>query len=379
MMRKITAISISIFICLVSVGHGERLAPLGVEIPVPIHDNWILPEDTIYVAPGIAAYDILLFLSRDGCVDSLLFHSKHRDYMIKSMLPSLYSLDFEPAVYAEDSIPFILPGEILFLWQDGFPRAELRLPFEANGGAVNRELTLRALELNGFVLPKVLEVPSYFCLFKDRSETEHIPYVIFRIELDLHGELQDIDIVQTNYEQMADIMHSVLLYSKFQGASYKGEPISSRIYVTIRFFMQLGYPVPVWPSKTKPGLGKLLSHCRIDFLPYSNSILSPAIPLNIDNGYFVGQKRIYYNDTLAIDVVIDRDGRVASTRFRDAIRIQIRDSIIETLKTLQFLPARDNHESTTSFAGKIILIPNFSKRIRILVNWLPIEFQTYSD
>jgi hypothetical protein len=379
MMLKIITILVAIFICSISVCQGERLAPLGIEIPVPVHDNWILPEDTIRIAPGVVEYDLLLFLSRDGCVDSISFHSVHRDYVIESIMPSLSSLDFEPAVYAEDSTPFILPGELLFFMKDGLSVVELALPIEANSGAVNRELTRKAMELNGFELPEVLEVPSYYCLFKDRSDPDFFPYAIFKVNLDSGGVLTDLSMVKTNYEQMAEIMHSVLLYSEFKGASYLGENIPSQLYITIRFFTALGYPVPVWPSATKPGLSDLLGHCRIDYLPYRDSLISPAIPLNVDQGYFIGQKRILNKDTLTVDVVIDKEGRIESARLWNIVRRNVKNSVLESLKSLQFLPARDINVSAVSFEGRIIIVPNYSKKLRIMANWLPRRYQTFSD
>ena len=114
-MQKMTALVVFLFICFNSNGYGEKPAPLVVEIPVPIHSDWILPEDTVRIAPATVAYDIEFYISRDGCVDSLVYLSEHRDYLIKPILPSLYSLDFEPARYADDSIPFVLPGVLLYV------------------------------------------------------------------------------------------------------------------------------------------------------------------------------------------------------------------------------------------------------------------------
>jgi len=343
----------------------------GFEPPAILFENWLLDGDNVGYARHPISYDLRFFLSESGCIDSLKYDPDDKLGYIDGVIASLRNIDFSPGRYLDKAIPTILPARLEFVFDRNRKKALLKLPFDSNTNIKDRNLVGKILEMNNFSPASIEKIPSYFCHFDPASDYDDYPFAVYKIALDLAGQIKEIETVFSNYKHYSDMFSNVLLYAEFQPAKFKEQAIMSNIFVTVRFFQRIGYPAEIWPLSYEQENDFSYDYHRISYRPYLDSLVNPPFPANLINGGIVQQTNIVFVDTIQIDVTIDTLGNIGKSK-NQLSSFSVANKISKSvLKKLKYLPARDIKGNKVNFDGQLTLIFKFnSKNIRIVSNWL---------
>ncbi len=343
----------------------------GFELPTILHEDWLLKGERIKYARFPVTYNLQFFLTEEGCIDSLKYDSEDKFGFIDVVIASLSNIDFSPGRYLDKEIPVILPARLEFITERYRDNVWLKLPYNSKTNAKNRELINKTLEINKFSPASIKKIPSYFCRFEWDANYNDYPFALYRIELDSSGQIYDIETIFSNQKHYSDMFSNVLLYAEYKPAKFEDKAIASNIFVTVRFFQRLSYPVEVWPPSLEKELDFSYEYHRISFRPYLDSIINPPFPANLAGGGIMQKENIQFVDTIQVAVKIDTLGNIAHSKYRSPY-FSVADKVSKSvLKKLKYLPARDLRGNKVIFEGKLILIfRNNSKNIRVISNWL---------
>lgn len=345
----------------------------GFELPMQLHEEWLLDGDVAKYARFPVSYDLQFFLSEKGCIDSLKYYSEDQSGLIDGVMASLKNIDFSPGRYLGKNISTILPARLEFIYKRYRNMALLNLPVDFYANKKNRDLIGKTLRLNNLTPAFVEEIPSYFCRF-DRNvdvDYDNYPYAVFRVELDSSGQVEDVETIFSNHKHYSGMFSNILLYADYQPAKFAEQKIASNTFVTVRFFQRLAYPAELWPPSYEKELDFSYEYHRISFRPYLDSIVNPPFPKNLVTGGINYENDINFNDTLQVAVAIDKGGKIIGPKFMTPSS-QMSEKICKSiLKKLRYLPARDKNGNKIDFDGQLTLIlKNNSNKIRIISNWL---------
>ncbi len=346
----------------------------GFELPMILHEDWLLDGDEVKYTRFPVSYDLQFFLSEKGCIDSLKYNFEDKSGLsglIDGVIASLKNIDFSPGKYLSKNIPTILPARLEFVTKRYKPRAELKLPYDFKSKISDRRLIDKTLKINNFGPASVTKIPSYFCRFDRNVSYDDYPYAVFRVGLDSSGQVEDIETIFSNHKHYSEMFSSILLYADYQPAKFEEQKIASNVFVTVRFFQKLSYPAEIWPPSYEKEFDFSYEYHRISFLPYLDSIVNPPFPKNLVTGGINYEKDINFNDTLQVALLIDKRGKVIGPKFMTPSS-QMSEKICKSvLKKLRYLPARDKNGNKIDFNGQLTLIfKNNSNNIRIISNWL---------
>ncbi len=342
---------------------------MGIRIPFPMHQRW-LPEN--YNPSGSIPnkiYDLRYYISRDGCVDSVVFPDGVRKKLDESLLGAILGVDFYPAMQDGDSIPFILPARLDFSRRGSTGRVNLYFPYNRHFNYRNNEMLDQTLALNGYTPAEITWVPRYYCMSDEEVPENTVPFAIFKITLDKGGLLQDIKTVATNNQSCAKIVSSVMLYSSYRPAQFREKPIDSDFYVTVRNFRQIGNPTAEWPPQNPEKAGYLYNALRIESNPYLDSNVVYPIPTNLTGNTFYNRDTVRIIDSIAVPVLINPSGRAVVSGGVQGLSAGRENAVRDIVSKLQFIPLQDISGRKLAFNGTLALFFNFSKKIRIHLNW----------
>ncbi|GEM_PF-2280294 len=349
----------------------EDLAAMGLRIPYPIHQKW-LPENTQVPSTAmLPEYNLRLFVSKDGCVDSVLFLNGDRKEVGESLLGAIQGLDFCPALFEGDSIEFVLPAQLEIFKGPARTIVSLDLPENPQLRKRDKKLILKALTLNGFEYPYLKWMPGYYCAGKKEVPDSLVPFIIYKITLDEAGLIHDIDTVTTNNLSCAVLISSVFLYSGYQGGKINGDAVPSEFYVTVRNYHQTGNQATEWPPVGAYKAGMLYNYLHLESLPYLDTNVVYPIPKNLNGDYFVYRDTIKTVDSVKGDVFINRSGRGILTRLTGQTLPGIEQAIKNILAELDFIPLQTMGGRRLDFAGSMTFYFDFSNKIRIRADWIP--------
>ncbi len=389
---KYLVFSMLFFLCLIT--PIEALSLLNFEIPSPTNiavdttqayfdkthdglgsDLWLTPGDYLPYAGFAQTSEILLYLSSNGDVDSVGILSKAGAEFIKGVRNSLMQIRFTPALYEGERRASLLAAELLFTVQNKRAYAILRLPFLAYNDHRNKRLIDQTLILNGFGLPGVKRFPPYYCSAKLSDRSDYYNFAIYEMTLDSLGKpVQILEHCSSNIDY-SKLFSLALLHAEFQPAYFHGRTVPSNMFITVRFFPQLEYPTHDWPPIDAGPEAYPFEYVRLESALYLDSIIHPAIPLNIPGGVINWPDFISLADSVYANVKIDTLGRIVRQSFLISHGGEMEPLVGQILKSLHFLPARDINNAVRIFDGLLILRFQNSRNIRIEANWLPPEAQ----
>ena len=348
---------------------------MDIRVPYPMHQSW-LPENIGSI--GINAnmgFDLDFYISPDGCTDSVIFIDGGMEKLDTVLLGAIRGMDFYPALHKGDSISFVLPAHLEISRRGAAARIELRFPYNPHLNHQDNDLLYKTLSRNGYTPARVIWVPSYYCISKDEVPQEIVPFAIFRISLSEAGLLKDIETVATNNRSCAGIVSTVMLYSRYQPAEYRGEAIASDFFVTVRNFRQVSSPTSEWPPQNNGKAGYLYNYLRIESNPFLDSNVVYPIPTNLTGDVFHYVDSVKIGDSIKIPVLVNPSGRAVVSGNLQSLTDYRLGVIRDILSKLQFIPLQNLSGRKLGFAGTLTLYFDFSKKIRIRMNWYSDEAQ----
>ncbi len=351
---------------------------MGVEFPVMIGegDRWIEPEDTILFASSPIYFDINLYLSDFGTVDSMYIDSVRRVRYIWAIRRSLKCLQFTPARIDGKCTSFVYPMRLLFYTRFSGRRVMYELPYSKLKGKHDRDLIYKALRQNGFEPPALKSFPSYFCYLPKSEAAGDYNYTIFEITLDSAGNPADVKTLLETDSGLSAKVGTAIDFAEFSPAVYNGRHEKSILYLIFRFFNNIVYPTKPWPPTGSSVSNFPFGYIRIEDRLYLDSVVNPSIPLNIPGGLFYYGKGLTLWDTLMVEVTIDTAGAIVSHRlFNNFSNEKLNMELKEFFPYLRFLPARDIDGRPLVFHGKLAINRLSSNNIRIYAKWLSPEAQ----
>jgi len=376
MFRKSIITLAAIFCLLPLISAGETFELLDVNFPSIRPDTWHPDKSNLPFAKYPVKLRLHFFLTDNGDIDSIACFPENKKNYYERIESSLKNIKFYPALYKREPIPFIIPIDIEFFVANGKPTVELYLPYDDYSCTKRKNMLDSALELNGFTVPGLIKFPSYFCYFRDPTLTAEYPYAIFEIELDGDGNLIDHNEKFSNFEAFSRLLINAIMYARFQPEKYNDQKLDSKLYLIVRFFENLNYPVVLWPpEKDNPHAKIPFDYIRLESSLYLDSIVHPPIPTNAPFGIFRVPERTPVNDTAYVNLLIDSSGNVEKYEYNDYLPDPLGKIVGDVIPKLKFTPARDLSGRKVRFEGDLYLIFNSSKKIRIVADWLPLEAQ----
>ncbi len=342
-----------------------------IEFPIVRQGNWLMESDTIYNIYFPHKYDLIFFIDGEGDVDSLKYSTGKRDIYIEGIYSSLENLKFFPARWAKEPVPFILPAEIEFFVPFNKPIANIRYPFDYEDCRLNPHVYRRMLNEGSFRAPDIISFPSYYCLYPDSLASNEYPFAVYELFVDKDGELVDFNPLFVTDENVARQIPTVLLYSKFSPAAINGNVVDSKFYLIVRFFNELQYPTSKWPNEGDTAKLYPYEYVRLETTLFLDSVLHLPYPKNVNAGIFRHSERIPIYDTVFAAVNINKEGKARITReWLKALKDKSA-TLSGVLEKLKFIPARNLSGDPVEYEGRISVIYENSKNIRIIAKWLP--------
>jgi len=370
-MKKIAIGIISVLFLSSSLTSACELAFCELELPTLLYEDWLLKGDTIGYTLYPAVSNLRFYLSEAGCIDSLQYESDNKSRLIDRVITSLNNIDFIPARYMEKAIPFICPARLEFALKRHRRTVTLTMPYNSGKRQWNDSLVNKALELNGFIPAAVLNVPSYYCEFKTEIDKSDYPFALYNVTIDSISQLQNVEIIATNYNHYASMFSNVLLHSEYRAATFKGINISSNLFITARFYPRLTYPTDNWPPLIQEDADLSWDFNRIAIRPYLDSIVNPPMPANLINGGITFEKNIIFNDSVRVNVRVDTMGTISSFEFVSPAGPLAGEISRQIIKKIKYFPANDINGKKIEFDGQIqIKFRSNSNNIRVVSNWL---------
>lgn len=372
-------------------GHAE-LSLLGLTFPTPKFDRadsviakaishdgkisgriWLRPSDTLLsISPAIEK-DLIFYISSGGTVDSVICQTVDPQNFAGRLAGTLKSLQFRPAEYNGLAIPFILPARLIMGQEAGQPGAHMLFPYCDYNDARSRLLIDKALEINNIVPPQVEEFPSYYCPYKEGDKIEFFPFAVFRVEIDSTGKLVQREDICNTFPSYAELLSKVMLYARFQPAKYKERPISSNLFIIIRFFDRIKYPVSKWPPDLSGIIDFPFEYVRIEPVLYLDSLVNPPYPTNVIRGMVNNNISILFSDTIKIGINIDTMGKVSRVNFNYVGDKGLRSEIEKLVKGIIFTPPRDINDNKIACSETLYIYSEGDTLLRIIFPWLPHE------
>jgi len=344
---------------------------LGVEFPALESEFEPVEGDEVLFAAYPINFDIQFYLSAAGTVDSFDYRPRKRDVYIESISSTLEGLRFYPARIDDVPEPFVLPGHLTFKSKYNRPRAYLHLPFDEPQCALDNQLVEKALGMNGFTLPGIDYFPSYFCGVRPADpDVLDYPGVVYEIEIDSLGNMIDFSELAAIGTECSKLLSNVLLHARFRPAARDGRSFDSRFYLIVRLFDLIKYPTAVWPPDSEAGEVGHFERYRLETRLHMNRVISPPYPRNIPDGIFIYGSVISFKDSVEILVNIDTLGRVRTHKYQYMVSDYFRYAVDDIADKLRFMPAVDLEGKATGFDGRMLLIFDNSKNIRIRLDWL---------
>lgn len=217
-------------------------------LPVPTKSTFAqLPWDRPPLYFETAPVD--LFLNKQGLVDSLhLPESWQVRRSVDRLVDSLLTLTFLPAEFRGEKIDFLLKAELLIPARAVLHEARLISPLDSSGRLEDYELYRSSCEVNGFLLPQLINLPWYFYLKpKARADTATVcPMALLAITIDSTGAPVNRRVVYSSNKSLGEMMLTVSGWADFRPGNFAGEPIGGDGYLLVRFFRELQYPTDDW-------------------------------------------------------------------------------------------------------------------------------------
>jgi hypothetical protein len=387
MNRKISFFIIFLIILLppIVLGKGNKLEILGLNFPTPIINAdsapiaelnglgakyWLDSGVQLPHAGHIITEDILIGLSQEGNVVLILPSSERWKPFVDIVLPSLVRMKFTPPIIEGKPIPFMLAAELIFYISKNRTNVVLRLPFIDDMNLYTKELIEKSLELNGFKLPQPIAIAPYYSNIKPTVNVTDYDFAIFLLTLDTSGGAEQIYEYCSSNHDISKLFKNAILYSKFTPAAYKGENIPSSLFLIVRYFPYLEYPTKNWPLPDSIQSAYPYEFLRIEPALYLDSIIHPAIPLNIPNGIIQWGSHISFVDSLVVGVVIDTLGKIISHNYYTPTWDEKKNITDTLLSRLHFFPAREIDNSKANFGGEMVIRYEPGRNIRIEAKWI---------
>ncbi|MFH2035742.1 MAG: hypothetical protein ABIJ45_05010 [Candidatus Zixiibacteriota bacterium] len=355
-----------------SFSESEPFTILGFEIPSIENEDWLLSTDRIPIYSIPITVEMLFFISSEGMIDSIQFIPEDRSKYVKNITESLNNIKFYPARYQGCPIPFIVPARIYFINRYGRSTMNLELPFQEPSCDKRKEYLKECLEINGIHLPSVEEFPPYFLGITGFEENLNYPAAVYEIELDSSGRVEEFDQVLNFGDDYSKTIDNAILYAKFAPASYNGEPFESKFYLIVRYFKTIEYPTEVWSSENDI-TNYRLKKFRLERLLYLDSIINPALPLNVPMGILKSGTLIPFRDSLEVEITIDTKGKIKRSYPLGQTNSYLINEYKNILEKLYFLPARDINDKIIEYTGRIKMIFNNSNQIKVYFGWIPLK------
>jgi hypothetical protein len=336
-------------------------------------DLWIPETDTLLSFNPPMEKRLLFYLSDSGLVDSVIAIGPDLQNLVGRLSKSFASIQFAPAIYNKMRKSFILPATLIYGSGNSRQSVTIQFPYCRYNDSRSAELINESFSINNMKPPRLTKFPSYFFPFKEKESITHYPFAIFRADIDSAGKLFCHEDICNTFPGFADIISRVIMYADFEPAQYEGSAIPSSLYVIIRFFDRLKYPVPDWPPDVTGVIDFPFDFVRIDPVLYLDSLINPPYPKNIIRGLLKNNLPVSLLDTIRIKINIDTSGKVSKVIFMTATDKEIKNKIEKTVKKIQFTAARDINDNLLEYSGIIQITHENNKYLRILFPWLPRE------
>nr|MBN2278875.1 hypothetical protein [candidate division Zixibacteria bacterium] len=349
--------------------YGQAFELLGVEIPVPDRAFEPIEGENIPASRYPLEYNLHFFLNESGRVDSFQYWPDSRPVYIENIRGSLENLEFHPAIRDGKTIPFIVPASITFETKYGRPGVRFQFPVDETECRKDRFLLDSMMFLNDYRMPGLAGFPSYYCRFSNGRDTGMYPYVVYRVDLDTAGDLVDYEKIFIGKPDFTAATDKALLYARFTPTVAGEIKIPSKIYLTIRFFPSILYPTREWLPPESSGDRSLPELFRLETAAYLDSIINPPFPINIQGGQYHNTELIQFSDTVDVTVGIRNNGRVKSVVFEKFLMDPLENQLYDVVRKLRFTPAVDTLGNRVDYLGKMKIIVDGSKKIRIGLGW----------
>ncbi len=369
-MRIIKSLA-AILVFALTVNGAEDTSYCGIRLPLPVNEIWLEDSIVMATAGNEISHELLFYVSSEGCTDSVIISGPFDSTVMEPLWGALKGMDFSPASLNGEPFSIILPAKMEISRVGNSIRVRLRWPAGNIDGLNDAGLLKRVQELNDFEFPVLEMLPPYYCRIEDNFGSDNLAFAVFRLILDSTGGISDIKRVAGNHRQCSDILSSTLLYGQYQPGSYKGQAINSELYLTVCFFQEIGYPTDIWPPLKLGTTSGTFNQLRLEGNPYFPRLASPPVPRNMVDGFLVTREEVRSGDSLSVELIINTRGRAIITRFVSPVLSEREKAVRAIIKELDFRPALDIEARAVYFEGRATLHFNYSKRIRIGLNWLP--------
>jgi len=356
--------------CFANADH-EGFSVMDVEFPAMIGegDRWVEPEDNILYASTPITFDVVLYLSVHGTVDSVQIDSVDRVKYVYGVQNSLKCLQFYPGKIKGETSPFILPIELTFFSERGSKSVNIRLPYSSRNNERNYNLIYKALMLNNIQPPELLYFPSYFHKLPDKIAYGGYDYSIYKVRLDTLGKLMNVETITETEPRLSDRIHIVLDFAEFAPLVFRGVPQESEQYLIIRFF-DTNYPTHSWPPASGSNVRYPVDYINIEPRLFLDTVINPPIPINMPNCVYHYNHQFSLQKFLTIDIDIDTNGTISKHRVLEESSPIEYSNLKKFLEYLKYTPARDINNRLVDYHGRIVLKRLSSNNIRIDNKWL---------
>ncbi|HWR82129.1 MAG TPA: hypothetical protein VN285_02380, partial [Candidatus Deferrimicrobium sp.] len=192
-------------------------------------------------------------------------------------------------------------------------------------------------------------------------------YVFLKLELSKTGKVVNVEPIISTFPAFTQQIQSAILWARFSPAAVRGKSAASTCFILISFFPQIHYPTRVWRPSDQNSLYERL---RIRLLPDTVGLLTEPIPAELTPEEFtLGSRQALFIDTVNAVVSVDTLGLAAVHRIGTEVR-QLRHTVQEIGRRLQFFPALDTRGNRHPFTGLASFVFDGSTKVRVVYHWL---------
>lgn len=277
----------------------------------------------------------------------------------------LHELKFYPSL--RDSLPVasVLPVGVITNYPGEYTR--FTFPVNSNNWQVTPLLYKRGLELNGFVLPRLTRVPSYYTGVTKADRFMQTPFRWYEVTLGRSGRPLAINSLGGTYPGYDHQLKTVLNWSTYE---VPPETDTTRLYVVFALYPGLNYATAPFTFGNSDSLSTL-ERLRIQILADTlGPILLPMPVRSPDSLISIPKTTVPRNPgPWSALIKIDTTGRVELvTRYFEGN--QVRQVYKYIAKNERFYPALDRHSRPVAYEGLTYLTFVSDTTIRIEFGWI---------
>jgi hypothetical protein len=355
----------------------EELLPrpgeFGLNLPYPISypsfDFYTPPLDG---RPQLELINAILYVDGYGFVRSVNVDTPEDSAHVTPFLYALERMRFAPGLKNLQPVDMQLP--ITLLAGDTAGPPQVFYPVNEFRAITDPFLYYRAIELNGVDLGGILNFPSYYYKTDRKDYSILYPYRLFRVFLDVSGEVEDVQFVKGSSDTFVDQFRSAIRWGEYRPMLIDGQPQPTALFLNISLFRQVNYPtIPV----TLDDLDELplMDRLRVVTTPDTIGLMQVPVPWAEWSGEIEDNNwRGYLSDTITARIKVDSTGwshvtEVSGESWKPVAILGKRAF------SIRFYPARDWAGNPVPFEGIVYMEYESESNVRVWFSWLP-ESQT---